>query len=116
MPEVRKIIGQNISKACKIKGIRQKDIAAAMNVSEGSVSNWIKGTNSLDLERLVELCRFLGVTLDQIFGFESLEDNALTDEELRILKLYRGADQAAQQIAIEILESHQDRKKDQALA
>ena len=59
--EIRKVIGENIKKICSLKGIRQVDIAEHMGVSQGSVSNWIKGTNSIDIENLAELCVFLGV-------------------------------------------------------
>lgn len=72
MGEIRKVIGENIKKICSLKGIRQVDIAEHMGVSQGSVSNWIKGTNSIDIENLAELCRFLGVSLDQIYGVSPL--------------------------------------------
>lgn len=90
MGEIRKVIGENIKMICKLKGIRQIDIAEHMGISQGSVSNWIKGTNSIDIENLAELCAFLGVSLDQIYGVAPLEQNAsLPPDEAELLGLYR---------------------------
>lgn len=90
MGEIRKVIGENIKMICKLKGIRQIDIAEHMGISQGSVSNWIKGTNSIDIENLAELCAFLGVSLDQIYGVAPLEQSAsLSPDEAELLGLYR---------------------------
>lgn len=90
MGEIRKVIGDNIKKLCSQKGIRQIDIAEHMGVSQGSVSNWIKGINSIDIENLAQLCRYLGVTLDQIFGFEPLPvEVTLSPEEADLVHAYR---------------------------
>lgn len=90
MGEIRKVIGENIKMICKLRGIRQIDIAEHMGISQGSVSNWIKGTNSIDIENLAELCSFLGVSLDQIYGVAPLEQSAsLTPDETELLGLYR---------------------------
>lgn len=90
MGEIRKIIGENIKKIAALKGIRQVDIAEHMGVSQGSVSNWIKGTNSIDIENLAELCRFLGVSLDQIYGVAPITPEVtLSGEETELVSLFR---------------------------
>ena len=90
MGEIRKIIGENIKKIAALKGIRQVDIAEHMGVSQGSVSNWIKGTNSIDIENLAELCRFLGVSLDQIYGVAPITPEVtLSSEETELISLFR---------------------------
>lgn len=90
MGEIRKMIGENIKKVCALKGIRQVDIAEHMKISPGSVSNWIKGTNSIDIENLAELCTFLGVSLDQIYGVKPITpDVSLSAEESDLIGLYR---------------------------
>lgn len=99
MGEIRKVIGDNIKKLCSLKGIRQIDIAEHMGVSQGSVSNWIKGINSIDIENLAELCRFLGVSLDQIFGVEPLPvEVTLSSEEADLIHTYRGLSSNGQQL------------------
>lgn len=97
MKEVRRKVGENIRKVCALKGIRQVDIAERMKVSQGTVSNWFKGTNSIDIENLAELCQFLGVSLDQIFGVKPLEpDVLLSPEEADLISAFRSLNRDAQ--------------------
>ena len=97
MDEVRRIIGENIKRICQMKGIKQVDIAAYMGVSQGSVSNWIKGTNSIDIENLAKLCAFLGVSLDQMYGLTPLASSMrLTPDESELLQLYRSVNEDGQ--------------------
>ena len=88
--EIRKTVGENIKKVCQLKGIRQVEISEHMKVSQGTVSNWFKGTNSIDIENLAELCSFLGVSLDQIFGVAPLTPEVtLSQEETDLLSMFR---------------------------
>ena len=90
MGEIRKTVGENIKKVCALKGIRQVEISEHMGVSQGTVSNWFKGTNSIDIENLAELCAFLGVSLDQIFGVAPLTPEVtLSPEETDLLGMFR---------------------------
>ncbi len=90
MGEIRKTIGENIKKICALKGIRQVEISEHMGVSQGSVSNWIKGVNSIDIENLAELCSFLGVSLDQIYGVVPITpDISLSQEETDLISFFR---------------------------
>lgn len=101
MGEIRKVIGENIKKVCALKGIRQVDIAEHMGVSQGSVSNWIKGTNSIDIENLAELCSFLGVSLDQIYGVSPIKpDVSLSSSEAELLGLYRSLTKEGQTLVL----------------
>lgn len=90
MGEIRKTVGENIKKVCQLNGIRQVEISEHMKVSQGTVSNWFKGTNSIDIENLAELCSFLGVSLDQIFGVAPLTPEVtLSQEETDLLSMFR---------------------------
>ena len=92
MTEIRQTIIDNIRAVCKVRKIRQKDIAEYMGVSPGSVTNWFKGTNFIDVDNLYKLCQFLGVSLDQIFGVAPIVFGALNPEENDIVIAYRKAD------------------------
>lgn len=90
MGAIRKTIGENIKKVCALKGIRQVEIAEHMGISQGTVSNWFNGTNSIDIENLAELCSFIGVSLDQIYGVTPLEPEViLSPEETDLLGIFR---------------------------
>lgn len=101
MGEIRRVIGENIKKICALRGIRQVDIAEHMGVSQGSVSNWIKGTNSIDIENLADLCKFLGVSLDQIFGFDEIDPLiTLPQNELELIQIYRSLNKSGQSLLL----------------
>ena len=96
MGDVRTTVGESIKKVCALKGIRQVEISEHMGVSQGTVSNWFKGTNSIDIENLAELCAFLGVSLDQVFGVEPITpDVELSSEEADLLSLFRSLNREA---------------------
>lgn len=99
MGEIRKTVGENIKKVCALKGIRQVEISEHMGVSQGTVSNWFKGINSIDIENLAELCAFLGVSLDQIFGVAPLTPEVtLSQEETDLLGMYRALNQTGREM------------------
>lgn len=101
MGEIRKTVGENIKKVCQLKGIRQVEISEHMGVSQGTVSNWFKGTNSIDIENLAELCSFLGVSLDQIFGVAPLTPEVtLSQEETDLLSMFRSLNRAGKDMLI----------------
>lgn len=90
MGEIRKTIEKNIRAVCSLKGIRQVDIAEKLGVSQGTVSNWFKGVNSIDIENLALLCEYIGVSLDQIYGVEPINPSVtLSQEEMELLQEYR---------------------------
>lgn len=102
MGEIRKTIGENIKKLCSLKGVKQANLAEHLNVSQGAVSNWIKGTNSIDIEKLAELCRYLGVSLDQIYGVTPIEpDVMLSRDEASLLAMYRIMNDAGKKLLID---------------
>lgn len=104
MTEIRQTIIDNLKAVCKVKKIKNVDIAAFMGVSAGSVSNWFKGTNFLDVENLYKLCQWLGVSLDQIFGVSPIVFGALSPEENDLVVCYRKADAGTQAAVRKLLD------------
>ena len=56
MESIKKTVGENLRTICKVKDVKNKQIAEALNVSESSVSNWLKGKNSFDIDNLYAIC------------------------------------------------------------
>lgn len=109
MGEIRKTIGENIKKVCALKGIRQIDVAEHMGVSPGSVSNWIKGTNSIDIENLAELCMYIGVSLDEIYGVAPITpDVSLSKDEVELISLYRSLNENGRGLLISSAKAFSD--------
>ena len=104
MTAIRKTIIDNIRSVCKVKKIKNVDIAEYMEVSPGCVSNWFNGTNFLDVDNLYKLCKFLGVSLDQIFGISPLVYNVLSQDENDIIVAYRKADPGTQSNIMKLLD------------
>ena len=74
--EVRQRIATNMRTIAKAKGIRQVAIAEACGVSKGAVSNWFKGTNSIDVDFIPIIAGVLGVSIDVLLGREIDADTA----------------------------------------
>ncbi len=61
-------IGQTITRLRIERNIYQKELAAYLKVSIGTVSNYEKGHHSPDLETLCRIAEFFGVTTDYLLG------------------------------------------------
>lgn len=91
MESIKGLVGANLKKVCKLKGIKNVDIAEYMGVTASSVSHWFKGDNFLDIDNLYKLCVWLNVSLDQIFGIDPIVVGVLNTEEDELLVAYRKA-------------------------
>lgn len=61
-------LGQIITELRTEKGVYQKELAAYLKVSTGTVSNYEKGHHAPDLETLCRIADYFGVTTDYLLG------------------------------------------------
>lgn len=61
-------LGPTIANLRKEKGLGQKELAALMNLSVGTISNYENGVHSPDLNTLCRLAKFFDVTTDYLLG------------------------------------------------
>lgn len=61
---------QRVADAIKQSGKTQKEIAKALNISEGNITNWKKGESQPSIEILYLLCKFIGESADYLLGLE----------------------------------------------
>jgi transcriptional regulator with XRE-family HTH domain len=61
-------IGERIKVRREQRGLTQKDLASALQVSAQAVSKWERGENAPDIALLVELTRLLRVSTDWLLG------------------------------------------------
>ena len=59
-------LGTTITRLRTQRGLSQGDLAEALEVSRQSVSKWETNASTPDLDKLVKLSRFFGVTLDEL--------------------------------------------------
>ena len=98
MDDIKLVAGLNLKKVCKLKGIKNYQIADYMGVTSSSVSHWFKGDNFLDIDNLYRLCQYLGVSLDQIFGLKPIVVDVLDPDEEAVLFAYRKSDEKEKNI------------------
>lgn len=58
--------GEFLAKLRKEKGLLQKEVAAYLNMTVATISNYEKGVHSPDLNTLVKLADFYGVSTDYL--------------------------------------------------
>lgn len=72
-------------------GLTQKDLADEIGNSQRNVSNWENGTSEPDCETILLLSETLNVSIDELFGKESVAINnqPLMSVEYSLLKSVR---------------------------
>lgn len=70
------------------KGITQDEVAQSLSVSNKTVSKWENGSSAPDLDMLIALSEYYGVTCDHLLG---ISDERRTEEE-RMRSMFRGMD------------------------
>ena len=73
-----KMIGINIAKYRKEKGVKQEELASALNVSAQAVSKWENG-GTPDIEHIPAIADYFGVTTDEIFGRGKVSGSGLAE-------------------------------------
>lgn len=68
---INQYIGEQIRKHREKLGLKQQDVANALQVSPQAVSKWERGDNAPDVSLLVPLSKLLGITTDALLGYHS---------------------------------------------
>lgn len=66
---INEVLGHRIREQREKLGLRQHDIANALQVSPQAVSKWERGENAPDISLLVPLAKLLGVSTDSLLGY-----------------------------------------------
>lgn len=81
-------IGERIKKLRESRGLSQRQLAEALNISNSRVSNWEQGINRPDADMLGDLCRALHVSPSELLDVYLSEDD-FTAKEREIIYAYR---------------------------
>jgi transcriptional regulator with XRE-family HTH domain len=85
-----KKIGQRIRKVRLEQGIKQKDLARRIGISQGALTNFELGRRKISLEWLLKISRALEVPVGYFMGaVEPAEENDLGPKEHRLLRAFR---------------------------
>ncbi|AFL99753.1 putative transcriptional regulator [Desulfitobacterium dehalogenans ATCC 51507] len=91
MESVKVRVAENLRKYRERRGITQKQLANHLGVRDNTISSWEKGTNSIDISTLLNICNFLEIRLDDIYGIsdKKISPVELTEDELALLSSFR---------------------------
>ena len=65
---IKENIAKNLKRFREERKLTQKQLAEVLGVRHNTVSTWENGTNSIDVSLLMQICEFLNVSLDDMFG------------------------------------------------
>lgn len=82
------LVTQRLNEIIETKHVSKADMARITGVSRASVNGWFK-RGSISKEAASKLAGHTGVSLAWLLGEESPGTEQFTDEELRLIKLYR---------------------------
>ena len=64
------IVGNNLKQARKFKGYTQKYVASLFNMSQQQYSRFENGVFELNYTQIIELCKLLSITPNELFDFD----------------------------------------------
>ena len=67
-------IGKFIAKCRKDKNLTQGELADKLNISNKTISKWETGRGIPDASIMLELCTYLGITVNELLSGEKLEE------------------------------------------
>lgn len=68
MSDVAKIVGNNLKSARTAKGLTQKQVAQAFFMTQQQYSRFENGVFELNYKQILDLCDFLDITPNELFG------------------------------------------------
>lgn len=68
--EISKKVGANLKAARTAKGYTQKEVALKFFMTQQQYSRFENGVFELNYNQLVELCKFLDTTPNELFDFD----------------------------------------------
>lgn len=80
MGDIKENISNNLVYYRKRIGLTQSQLAEKLGVKTTTVSTWERGASSPDIETLYDICRILGVSLDDMYGVNTENDFSPTEK------------------------------------
>ena len=68
--DLAKAVGERIKQARKFKGMTQKEVAKHFRMTQQQYSRFENGVFELNYSQIVEICKLLDMTPNEIFDFD----------------------------------------------
>lgn len=85
METMTNLFSKNLNHYRKARGLKQKELAAKLDISAAAVSSWETGISTPHLETLYKICNVLEISISDLLG---IEDHYSVDERA-LLEAYR---------------------------
>jgi len=86
MGTVRDGIRISLAELLKESGKKNKDLADYLGVGKSTVTNWLSGNSSIDIERIPQICDYFNISVNELFG---MAKRYQSPDEQELLSLYR---------------------------
>lgn len=83
-------MANRIKQLREMDGLSQKDLAAFLNISQGSLSNWERGVHDPDNDSLILLSEKFNVTTDYLLGKSNSPSNIYSAQNIQNSSLVQG--------------------------
>lgn len=97
-------------------GLTQRQVADYIGCAPSVYSRYETGDREPSIDILIQLSRYLNVTIDYMVGNEPPSDEGLTDYEIALISAARAADDRAREDALQMLRAHRVDIKKEVLA
>ena len=109
MNNIKETIAKNLKFFREERKITQKQLAEVLGVKHNTISTWENGTNSIDVSLLMQICEYLNVSLNDMFGRENRTSPERhspfgTRKDDQLIKLWRKLPPEKQQKMLSIIE------------
>lgn len=106
MSNQQNIIGRNLTTLRKNAGLTQKELAAKIGVNHSVISNWERGINKYDIEKLKPISEILEVSVNDLLG---LDTEYLNSDEKKLIKTFRELDKQGKDLVLYVMEYEERR-------
>lgn len=89
---IKKNISKNITKYRERAGLSQRELAQQLGITPSRISNWEQGANCPTIDILFEVCKALGVSINDIYGVYPDSEMMLSYSEQQHIQKYRSLD------------------------
>lgn len=101
-------LGEKLKQARINKGLKQSDVAIALDVKNTTISNWEKNVSKPDADMIGALCGLLSISPNVLFEYPNIE-LALSSNEKEYIKKYRALDKHGKRAVASVLDAEYDR-------
>ncbi|MCD8372844.1 MAG: helix-turn-helix domain-containing protein, partial [Clostridia bacterium] len=74
-----------------------------------TINGWIKAGRLPDYNSIKTLCKYFGISADELLQIENISESNLNEEEIRLLRSFRAAPKRTQQAVLSILTEMNDK-------